>query len=51
MRVFIVLIVAALALDWIAFQGDYSGAVWKEAKREGHLLSVEADRLRAKFGW
>jgi hypothetical protein len=51
MRVFIVLIVAAVAVDWIAFHGDYSGAVWKEAKREGQLLSAEADRFVNKLGW
>jgi hypothetical protein len=39
MRVLVFLIFAGLALDWIAFQGDYSSAVWNEAKREGYLLA------------
>jgi hypothetical protein len=47
----IILIVAALALGWLAFQVITAMPVWEGPKREGHLLGVAANRLRDKLDW
>ena len=49
MRAFIFIVILAGAFDWIAFKGQYSSAIWDDAKYEGQLLNVEVQRLLNKL--
>jgi|HubBroStandDraft_5_1064220.scaffolds.fasta_scaffold1727618_1 hypothetical protein len=50
MRALIFLIILAVAFDWIAFKGQYSSAVWEDAKYGAHLLNVEVEQMLGKLG-
>ena len=50
MRALIVLIILAVAFDWIAFKGQYSSAVWEDAKYEAQLFNVKVEGLLQKLG-
>ena len=49
MRALIFLIILAVAFDWIAFKGQYSGAVWDNAKYEAQLFNAEVERMLGKL--
>ncbi len=50
MRAGVLLLVLAVAFDWIAFKGRYSSAVWEDAKYEAQLFNVEVKRMLQKLG-
>jgi hypothetical protein len=50
MRALVVLVILAVAFDWIALKGQYSNAVWDNAKYDAQLLNIEVERMLQKLG-